>query len=212
MIAGGDAFGGWAPRLRTATTTRSAIGPYAGLSKRALLVDAADSMTRVRWHAGWPWPERRLTYANATLPEAMIAAGSALDRPVLLKRGLDLLEWLLDRESSQGHLSVSPASGSGPDDRGPAFDQQPIEVAALADACARAHRVEVNPRWADGVTAAANWFLGDNDGSIVMWDPETGGAFDGLEIDGVNLNQGTESTLALLSTLQHARAFVGVSR
>jgi hypothetical protein len=45
-----------------------------------------------------------------------------------------------------------------------------------------------------------------------MWDPATGGAFDGLEIGGVNLNQGTESTLALLSTLQHARSSVSVLR
>jgi hypothetical protein len=181
-------------------------------SARALLLDAADSMTRVRWDAGWPWPERRLTYANATLPEAMIAAGSALNRPVLLKRGFDLLEWLLDRQSSQGHLSVTPVGGSGPEDRGPGFDQQPIEVAALADACTRAHRVDSGPHWVDGVTAATNWFLGDNDSSVLMWDPESGGAFDGLEIDGHNLNQGTESTLALLSTLQHARAFESVLR
>ena len=40
-----------------------------------------------------------------------------------------------------------------------------------------------------------------------MWDPETGGGFDGLHADGVNLNQGAESTLAVLSTLQHARRF-----
>ncbi len=167
-------------------------------------------MTRVGWDAGWPWPERRLTYANATVPEAMIAAGSALDRPILVKLGLELLEWLLDRESQQGHLSVTPVGGRGPGDHGPGFDQQPIEVAAMADACARAMTVDNSPRWVDGVTAAADWFLGDNDGSVVMWDPVTGGAFDGLEIGGANLNQGTESTLALLSTLQHARSRVSV--
>jgi hypothetical protein len=181
-------------------------------SARFLLSDAADSMTRLRWHAEWPWPERRLTYANATLPEAMIAAGSALERPILVKRGLDLLEWLLDREGQQGHLSVTPVGGSGPDDHGPGFDQQPIEVAALADACARAQTVDGDRRWAEGITAAANWFLGDNDGAVVMWDSDTGGAFDGLEIGGANLNQGTESTLALLSTLQHARSSVSVLR
>ncbi len=181
-------------------------------SARSLLADAADSMMRVHWNAGWPWPEPRLSYANATLPEAMIASGSELDRPILVKRGLDLLEWLLDRESQQGHLSVTPVGGSGPDDRGPGFDQQPIEVAALADACARAMTVDNNRRWADGVTAAAEWFLGHNDASVVMWDPVTGGAFDGLEIDGANLNQGTESTLALLSTLQHARSSVSILR
>ncbi len=43
-----------------------------------------------------------------------------------------------------------------------------------------------------------------------MWDPTTGGAFDGLEEHGANLNQGTESTLALLATLQHAQSRVSV--
>ena len=42
----------------------------------------------------------------------------------------------------------------------------------------------------------------------VMWDPATGGGFDGLEAGGPNRNQGTESTLALLATLQHARHLV----
>ena len=180
-------------------------------SARALLVDAADAMKRVRWRKAWPWPEPSLTYANATLPEAMIAAGTALDRPLLTKRGLDLLEWLLDRQSLRGHLSVTPVGGSGPHDRGPGFDQQPIEVAAIADACVRAEGVDSNRRWQEGITTAANWFLGDNDQSVVMWDPETGGAFDGLQLGGANLNQGTESTLALLSTLQHARSPVSVS-
>jgi hypothetical protein len=181
-------------------------------SARTLLDDAADSMTRASGDTGWTWPEDRLSYANATLPEAMIAAGSALHRPVLVKRGLDLLEWLLERECQQGHLSVTSVGGSGPGDHGPRFDQQPIEVAAMADACARAMTVDSNRLWMDGVMACANWFQGDNDGSVVMWDPETGGAFDGLEADGANLNQGTESTLALLSTLQHARSLVSVSQ
>ncbi len=179
---------------------------------RCLLSDAADAMTGSRQQARWPWPEQRLTYANATLPEAMIAAGTALERPLLVKQGLDLLEWLLDRETRGGHLSVTPAGGSDPDDHGPAFDQQPIEVAALADACARAQAVDGDRRWMDGITAATDWFLGDNDGGVLMWDPSTGGAFDGLQRTGANLNQGTESTLALLSTMQHARSFSGVVR
>ena len=180
------------------------------MSARALLSDAADAVIGPGQHAEWPWPEQRLTYANATLTEAIIAAGSALNRPALMQHGLELLEWLLVRESQTGHLSVTPVGGRGPDDEGPGFDQQPIEVAALADACARARVVDGDQRWVDGITAATNWFLGDNDSGVVMWDPTTGGAFDGLERDGANLNQGTESTLGLLSTLQHARSLVSV--
>ena len=175
---------------------------------RHLLADAADAMPRPSADPAWPWPEERLTYANAVIPEAMIAAGSVLPRPDLLRDGLRLLEWLLAHETHDGHLSVTPAGGAGPGAVRPAFDQQPIEVAALADACARAAAVDGDQRWADGVAAATAWFLGDNDRHEVMWDPETGGGFDGLMVDGVNLNQGAESTLAVVSTLQHARRFV----
>ena len=73
--------------------------------------------------------------------------------------------------------------------------------------CARRRPSIRDAIWPDGVRAAAAWFQGDNDAGQVMWDPETGGGFDGLHADGVNLNQGAESTLALLSTLQHAQRF-----
>ena len=181
------------------------------MSARILLSDAVDSMARSRGGGGWPWPEPRLTYGNPVLPEAMMAAGAALDQPRLLRRGLDLLEWLLLRETRRGHLSVTPVGGSGPGDREPGFDQQPIEVGALADACARAFDLDGNPQWIEGITAATQWFLGHNDGAIPMWDPATGGGYDGLQRTGANLNQGTESTLAFLSTMQQARRLATVS-
>jgi hypothetical protein len=177
---------------------------------RALLSDAADEMNGYSHRPGWPWPESRLTYANAVLPEAMIAAGSALDRPVLTRRGLDLLKWLVARETKNGHLSVTPVGGSGRVDPGPGFDQQPIEAAALADACVRALAVDGGQQWGAGITAATEWFLGRNDGGVLMWDAHTGGGFDGLQPTGPNLNQGAESTLALLSTMQHARRTASV--
>ena len=180
---------------------------------RSLLADAADAMALPQANPRWPWPEARLRYANALLPEAMIAAGGVLQRPSLLRRGLTLLSWLLDYETSpDGHLSVTPVGGAGPGDARPAFDQQPIEVAALADACARAASVDGDRRWLDGIAAAQAWFLGANDGQHVMWDKETGGGFDGLTPSGANLNEGAESTLALLATLQHARRLVTVAR
>jgi hypothetical protein len=122
------------------------------------------------------------------------------------------LEWLLDAETTQGHLSVTAVGGRGPGDPQPNFDQQPIEVATLADACARAARYAETDRWADGVDAAVGWFLGANDAGVPMWDPESGGGYDGLRADGPNLNQGAESTLALISTLQHGRGRLELER
>jgi hypothetical protein len=56
------------------------------------------------------------------------------------------------------------------------------------------------------VSRAAEWFLGANDAGTPLYDPVSGGGCDGLERDGRNENQGAESTLALMSTLQQARA------
>ncbi|MGV0745812.1 glycosyltransferase [Mycolicibacterium sp. XJ870] len=175
-----------------------------------LLADYAATVSSRKVDSDWAWPEARLTYANAVLAEAMIAAGVAVDNPALSQRGLELLEWLLDCETADGHLSPTPVGGRGPADSRPAFDQQPIEVATLADACARAATVDPRPLWPDAVRSAAAWFHGANDSSQVMWDPQTGGGFDGLLADGVNLNQGAESTLAVISTLQQARRFCTV--
>jgi hypothetical protein len=176
-------------------------------SARKLLTDYAKTVAQPNADKAWPWPEPRLTYANAVLAEAMIAAGVALDDSTLRHQGLDLLGWLVEYETAEGHLSPTPAAGRGPDDPRPAFDQQPIEVSTLADACARAAAIDAGSIWPDGVRAAAAWFMGANDAQQLMWDPETGGGFDGLRGDGVNRNQGAESTLAVLSTMQDARRF-----
>jgi len=172
---------------------------------RCLLRDAVIAIGQPATDPAWPWTEGRLSYANAALAEALIAAGEVLGEPEVRASGLGMLGWLLDRETLDGHLSPTPVGGSGVDDCGHGFDQQPIEIAAIADACARAFSATGDARWAQAIDLAAGWFAGDNDSATVMWDAASGGGFDGLEVGGANQNQGAESTLALLSTQQHAR-------
>jgi hypothetical protein len=169
---------------------------------RALLHDVIDTIGALPDDPAWPWVDVRLTYANATVAEGLLAAGQALHRPDVVERGCLLLGWLLDRETVDGHLSPTPVGGSGPGDRAPMFDQQPIEAAAMADACARAESITGDPRWGGGVDLAIGWFLGDNDVGATMYDATTGGGYDGLHARGPNRNQGAESTIALVSTLQ----------
>lgn len=172
---------------------------------RLLLADAAVAIGRPLEDPDWPWPEPRLCYANAALPEALLAAGDRLERSDLVEDGLTMLRWLFDRETLDGHLSPTPVGGAGRDDSAPAFDQQPIEIAAMADACHQAAIVTGDSHWLSGVHLAARWFTGANDVGAAMWDSASGGAYDGLQSSGPNLNQGAESTLALVSTLQRAR-------
>jgi hypothetical protein len=175
------------------------------LAARQLLVDTVAALGGIAADPAWPWPEQRLTYSNGTIVEALLVAGEALPDRVAQTRGLVLLHFLLGIESRHGHLSVTPVDGRGPSDPRPGFDQQPIEAAAIGAACARAYELTDDTYWLDGVQMSWAWFLGDNDSCTPMFDPTTGAGFDGLERDGHNLNQGAESTLAALSTAEHAQ-------
>ena len=173
-----------------------------------LLSDAATVIGLPGSDPEWVWPERELTYANPALAEVVIAAGDLLGDEPLLTDGLRMLAWLCRMQEHDRHLSTVPVGGWRPGVPKHRHDQQPIEAAATADACATAAAVTGDERWDAPLFQSVAWFLGDNDTGTVMYDALTGGGYDGLKPDGPNHNQGAESTLALLSTLQHARALV----
>jgi hypothetical protein len=160
----------------------------------------------------WPWPARRLTYANAAIAEAVIVAGWKLGRDRMLRNGLRMLEWLLTVQTRDGHLSVVPAGGWSAGEQRPGFDQQPIEVAALADACMRAAAASGDSSWLAGVQMSVGWFLGDNDAGVPLLDERTGGGCDGLSRNSRNRNQGAESTLAMISVLQQGTRLAAAAR
>jgi hypothetical protein len=157
----------------------------------------------------WPWPEERLTYANAVICEALLAYGSATRSDSIVEEGLALLGWLVEVETVDDRFSFTPAIlGRGRNEHGPAFDQQPIEAATVADACWRAFIITGDPKWSALVLRAAAWFVGLNDVGVVLYDEVTGAGADGLKADGINANRGAESTMAALTTLQRAQRVI----
>jgi glycosyltransferase involved in cell wall biosynthesis len=151
----------------------------------------------------WPWPEDTLTYANGALPHALIASGSRLDDAEMVQMGLRSLRWLLDAQTdAKGHFApVGNAGWMTADGHRARFDQQPIEVQHMVDALLEAHRITGDDRWIDDARRCLGWFLGQNDLGQPVCDVATGGCRDGLHPDGVNQNQGAESTLAWLHSL-----------
>jgi hypothetical protein len=175
-----------------------------------LMLDAIDAIPMAAT-SSWDWPESTLRYGNGSIVEALIAAGSALGNPAILDRGLELLGTLLELETRDGHLSVAGTGGRGPLDVEAQYDQQPIEVAAIADAAALAYELTGDEHWVSAVQLCWDWFLGVNDVGIPMVDLTTGAGFDGLEPGGRNDNRGAESTLAALTTWQQVRRLTGAT-
>lgn len=175
------------------------------------LLDRTTSFLIRATRSAIPWPEAKLTYDNARIPEALLAGGLFLGDERRTAAGIRLIEWLAENETRGNHFSFTPVAGRAPGDRGSAFDQQPIEAWAMADACHRAFVATGDYRWHELALRAGKWLFGKNDGNAVMYDERSGGTYDGLTAIGVNLNRGAESTLAGLGVLQVAASLRSAS-
>ena len=148
-----------------------------------------------------------MTYENALLARALIVAGRRLHADPMTAAGLAALDWLIENQTSRaGNLSPIgngwwPRSGEKSQ-----FDQQPIEATALLLAAESAFGVGHEPRYAAAMELAYGWFLGANDLGCEVAVPDRGACRDGLTADGVNLNEGAESTLMWLIAAEHIRA------
>ena len=182
-----------------------------------LLRDSARMLTKlldnnVNKYSAWLWPEDRLTYANAIIPEVLLLAGEHLKNSQYVEDGLSLLRWLLEKESTSTHFSVTPTSGKQVDATREIFDQQSIEIAAIVDACSTAHEITGESEWLAYIARGMRWFDGANDSGVMMYDPATGAGFDGLTAEGRNENCGAESTICYLSVLDQYQRYFGVTQ
>jgi hypothetical protein len=150
----------------------------------------------------WPWLESTLNYANGKLPHALLLSGQWMQRSDMIDMGLRSLKWLLTIQTEKGHFV--PIGNDGWYEKGGTkarFDQQPIEANAMIEACVEAFNGTRDKTWIDNAVMCFNWFLGHNDLNMPLYDAKTGGCRDGLMADGINQNEGAESTLAWLLSL-----------
>ncbi len=169
---------------------------------REVLADRLFNEFKTHATDDWPWPENTLTYANGKLSHALLLSGRWMRRSDMIDMGLRSLKWLLSIQTEEGHFAPIGSNGwyekGGPKAR---FDQQPIESNAMIEACVEAFNVNRDQTWIDSAAMCFNWFLGNNDLNLPLYDAKTGGCRDGLMADGINQNEGAESSLAWLLSL-----------
>jgi len=183
-------------------------GDRAALSASDALANRLMNSYRYNRSDDWKWFESGLAYSNARLPQALIRAGARAANEEMISAGLEALDWLVaaQRCEVKGHFVPIGSQGFHSKTTEKArFDQQPVEACANVAACLQAYRATGKGRWRKEAWCAFNWFLGDNDLQIALYDPDTGGCRDGLHPDRANENQGAESTLSFLMALLEMR-------
>jgi hypothetical protein len=169
---------------------------------RGVLADRLFNQFKNNGTDDWPWLENALNYANGKLPHALLLSGHRMQRSDMIDMGLNSLKWLLAIQTEDNHFV--PIGNTGWYEKGglrARFDQQPVEAQAMVEACIEAFNVTRDHSWFENAVMCFNWFLGHNDLNMPLYDPKTGGCRDGLMADGINQNQGAESSLAWLLSL-----------
>lgn len=155
-------------------------------------------------HAGdqWKWFEDILCYDNAIMPMSLFNAYSILKDEKLLKTAKESLAFLEKIVFKDGILSVVGSNGwFTKGGKKAQFDQQSIDAASMVMALQSAYRVTHDTGYLKKMKQAFDWFLGENDLGVPMYDMASKGCSDGLMQGGASMNQGAESTVSFLLAL-----------
>ncbi len=171
----------------------------------ALLNHLANKIVQMYKHESkenWLWFESYLTYANSILPEAMLCAYLATGENSYKEIAKQSFDFLLSKIYRNDQIRV--ISNQGWLNNGEVLNhekvggEQPIDVAYTILALSKFYTVFKEEKYLDKMEIGFSWFLGNNHLHQIVYNPCTGGCYDGLEDKYINLNQGAESTVSYL--------------
>jgi glycosyltransferase involved in cell wall biosynthesis len=147
----------------------------------------------------WKWFEPYMSYANSKLPEALLYAYLSTGKRDYLDFGLESLNFLLSKTfDNEIFVPIGQRGWYFKDGQKEKYDQQPIEASYTIQSLILAYKISRDEKYKKYALEAFQWFVGKNTLNQVVYDSTTGGCYDGIGENAINLNQGAESTISYL--------------
>ncbi|TFG05343.1 glycosyltransferase [Candidatus Thorarchaeota archaeon] len=147
----------------------------------------------------WRWFEPCCTYANARLPQALFRAYQTTGKEEYLTIAKNALDFLAQMDIVEGVFQpVGNRVWYARGEERELYDQQPIEASCMVQAAITALHVTQQNKYLQMALTSFDWFMGRNSKGVVVYNPATGGCYDGITSEGLNRNQGAEAGLAFL--------------
>ena len=148
---------------------------------------------------GWKWFEPYLTYENAVLPESILCAYNVTQNQKFKDISKESFDFLLEKIFIDGEIKViSNHNWLNKGEQNNKYGEQPVDVAGTVIALAKFYDEFQDKEYIQKQKVAFSWFMGNNHLHQIIYNPATGGCYDGLEKNNINLNQGAESTVCYL--------------
>lgn len=166
------------------------------------MIHLADRLCEAYRHestSSWQWFESSLTYANARIPQALFKAYQTTGKQTYLQIAEESFEFLVANVIIQDMFQpVGNQFWHKKGEEKALYDQQPIEASCMVDAASAAFHATGKEKYSEIAYIVFNWFMGKNSKNVMVYNPDTGGCFDGITPKGLNRNQGAESGLSYL--------------
>ncbi|WP_428069767.1 glycosyltransferase [Chryseobacterium gambrini] len=198
----------WAEKIHSTRAMAFMIkGLYYQNSKNnlPLLKEFADRLVKMYQHESgkdWHWFESYLTYGNSLLPDALLCAWIAAKEEIYKETAKSSFDFLLSKIMINGEIKVISNQGwlqkETSENDFTIGGEQPIDVAYTILALSTFYKVFGDEKYLQMMMNSFEWFLGKNHLKQIIYNPVTGGCYDGLEEKNINLNQGAESTVSYL--------------
>jgi glycosyltransferase involved in cell wall biosynthesis len=146
----------------------------------------------------WFWFEKDLNYNNALLSESLILAGEYLKNAMYTDKGIQSLNFLISKTFSADMYIPIGSRWYKNNEKRNQYDQQPEDPASMILSLVCAYESTHNEEYKNLAKKCFSWFLGNNSLNKPLYDERSGGCYDGLHPDRVNLNQGAESLVSYL--------------
>ena len=147
----------------------------------------------------WPWFEAYITYCNGRLPQALFEAYEHIKNEDYLQVANDSFKFILKIQMNNNIFT--PIGNNGWYIKGGQmafYDQQSVEASCMTETALAAFRATRNSNFRTAAQTIFAWFLGKNTKGLQIYNPNTGGCYDGITPEGLNLNQGAEATITYL--------------
>jgi hypothetical protein len=149
--------------------------------------------------ASWRWFEPYMTYGNAILPLGMLVAAKVTGNKIYEEAARTTIDFLTNIQIVDGRLEIVGNNGwCFKGGKRAWYDQQTIDAGYTVLLYSTAYKILGDPEYLQLARISFDWFFGKNRAGVSLYDPITGGCYDAINPEGVNLNQGSESCICFL--------------
>ncbi|HPL72538.1 MAG TPA: glycosyltransferase, partial [Candidatus Pacearchaeota archaeon] len=200
---GKDIFDKALPYIKNIKSPRAKAFAIMGLKEeKELMKKFADDLVNLfikGKNKKWNWFEDCLTYSSSRIPEALLFAYSNLNEKKYLDVAQKSIDFLVSKTFSKNeYIPIGQNGWFLKNKRRALFDQQPEDPSSMVELLVYAYEITKKEEYKKKAIIAFEWFLGKNHLGQVVYDDSTGGCYDGLGKNSLNINQGAESTICYL--------------